>query len=49
MYLIYYVLDSGITPIITCSTIRLTTEWIKENQNKYEDKLEHMKINYIWR
>lgn len=49
MYLIYYISDSGLRPIATCSTIRLTTEWIKENQYQYEKELRYSKINYIWR
>lgn len=49
MYLIYYILDGAMVPVTTVSTVRLTTEWINENNKYYNGGLKYMKIGYIWR
>lgn len=49
MYLIYCLSVTGIIPVTTASSMRVTTDWIKENQKNYESELLYMKIGYEWR
>lgn len=49
MYLIYIISEDTLQPIATASTIKMVTEFIKENQCNYENKLHYMKVNYVWK